>query len=95
MTDPREQAQYKTLRNRFLTGGGNGVNVAVGNAVTSHDVTFAIAEPDINYGCLITPSWATTVRVLAAEKLTTGFKVRFGSASAASGDSFDFVVFRQ
>lgn len=89
----QQAAHFRELRRRFLTNGGNAVGVAVGNGATSHAVTFDIAEPDVNYGVSVTPTWATTVRVAEADKSTTGFTVRFGSAAGAS-DKIDYLVFR-
>jgi hypothetical protein len=92
--DPREQRQYEELRRRFLTGGGTGVAVPVDASATEQAVTFTIAEPDVNYGVVCTPSWDTTVYVLPAEKLTDGLTIRFGTAAGAT-DTVDYVIFRQ
>jgi hypothetical protein len=92
MNNQQEGQQWRELRRRFLTGGGNGVNVAVANAVSLHEVTFTIREPDTDYGVSVMPSWDTTVYV--TDKLTTGFTARFGSASGAT-DTLDYSIYRQ
>jgi hypothetical protein len=94
VTDVREARQWREVRRRFLTGGGNGVAVAVDDTVTEQAVVFDIPEPDTSYGVLITPSWDTTAYVPAADKATTGFTARFGTASGAT-DTMDYAVIRQ
>jgi hypothetical protein len=57
-------------------------------AFTGHDVPPpgggsipAQAEDDTNYEVLVLPSWNTTAFAAAADKLTTGFTVHFGTAA--------------
>lgn len=89
--DPRETREWNVVRRRILTPGGVGVNVSVANGATSHAVTFVKGEADTSFAVLVTPSWATTVRV--TDKATTGFTARFGSAAGAS-DTIDYAVLR-
>lgn len=91
MTAERDARQYREVRRRFLTNGGNAVAVSVANLATDVDVTFTIAEPDASYAVLVTPSWLTTFRV--TNKATTGFTVEFGTAAGAS-DSIDYAILR-
>jgi hypothetical protein len=91
--DAREDAIKRNMQRRLGTSGGSAVGVAVGNGATSHAVTFARREFDANYGVSITPSWSTTVRIAPADKSTTGFTVRFGTAAGAT-DFIDWLVYR-
>lgn len=89
----QDWAHFNEMRRRFLTKGANGVSVPVGNGASSQAVTFALAEPDANYGVVVMPSWATTMYVGVADKLRNGFTVHFGTAAGAM-DTIDYIVFR-
>lgn len=91
--EARERREWDVIKRRVLTPGGVGVNVSVGNAVTSHAVTFTKAEANATFAAIVVPSWSTTVYVPVADKSTTGFTVRFGSASGAA-DSISYQIVR-
>ena len=91
MSGTRDDEQWRRLRRRALTIGGNGVNVSVTLAATSKAVVFARTEVDALYGVVITPSWLTTHAVTA--KATTGFTVTFGTGAPANA-TFDFITHR-
>jgi hypothetical protein len=100
----RRVYRFDTINNRFqgywelagttntfsdtgLAFNGEGVPPPQGSQIVTK------AEPDAAYQVLITPSWATTYYVAAADKLTTGFTARFGTAAPA-GASFDWMLLR-
>lgn len=89
----RAQAEQRVTQLRWLTLAGNAVAETVGNGVTSHAVVFPRAEQDTSYGVMVNPSWSTTVRVAPADKTTTGFTARFGTAAGAT-DTIDWLTFR-
>lgn len=94
LEDPREAAKWRRLRLRFFTAAGNGVDLAVGAGATSLAVTFAREEPDTNYGVTLAPGWDTTAYVPQADKSTTGFTARFGTAAPGGGSVCSFTTFR-
>ena len=52
------------------------VDAAAPSGVT---VLLSVAEPDENYGVIVTPSWDTTAYVPRLDKTTASFKVLFGT----------------
>lgn len=94
LSDPREAAKWSRLRLRHFTAAGNGVDLPVGAGATSLAVVFAREEPDTNYGVTLCPGWSTTAYVPQADKSTTGFTARFGSAAPGGGSVVSFTTFR-
>lgn len=92
LENDREAAIWNRLRLRWFTAAGNGVGQAVTTGSTSVAITFARQESDIDYGVVVTPSWATTVYV--TNKATTGFTANFGTAPSGSAGALDWAVNR-
>jgi hypothetical protein len=68
-----------------------GINVSVPAGATFINITLPIAEPDTNYGVVVTPQWNTTVWV--TNKTTTGFRINFGTAPTVAS-ALDWFLFR-
>jgi hypothetical protein len=68
-----------------------GINVSVPAGATFIDITLPIAEPDANYGVVVTPQWNTTVWI--TNKNTTGFRINFGIAPTVAS-ALDWFLFR-
>lgn len=94
LEDPIEAARWQRLRLRFFTAAGNGVSLAIGAAATELAVVFEREEPNTDYGIMILPGWSTTAYVPDADKATTGFTARFGTASPGGGSTVSFITFR-
>jgi hypothetical protein len=94
LEDPAEASRWQRLRLRHFTASGCGVDLPVGAGVTSLAVVFERAEPDTNYGISLQVGWSTTVYVPAADKSTTGFTARFGTAAPGGGEFLSFSTFR-
>lgn len=94
LEDPAEAARWQRLRYRHFTASGCGVNAAVGAGVTSKAIVFEREEPDTNYGISLQVGWSTTVYVPAADKSTTGFTARFGTAAPGGGEFLSWATFR-
>jgi len=69
-----------------------GTNVAVPEGATSLTITLPVAEPDTNYGVLVTPAWNTNCWVTG--KTTTDFTVNFGTPAPTGGSYIDWFVYR-
>ena len=94
MRDPfLEQYQSRLLRVvlRWLTQGGNKVNLAVADTAVSVAVAFTREEPDALFGVTALPNWGTTVWFSA--KAVTGCTINFGTA-AGPGATVDVSTFR-
>lgn len=91
-TQARELARKRRLEQRWLTLGGNRVNLTVPDTSTSLVVTLSPAEFDDNYGVIATPSWDTTVWVTG--KQTGQVTLNFGTA-ASGAQSVDVATFRE
>jgi hypothetical protein len=89
--DAQTQAEYSTLRRRYLTKAGSGVSAPVAGGATSLSVTFLRQEPNVVYGVSCTPSWDTTVWVTG--KSVSGFTIQFGTAPAGA-ETVDWMTFR-
>lgn len=84
--------EWRRIRRRWLTIGGNRVQAALGNGVTSLAVTLPRAEVDDQYGVLALPTWDTTVYLQA--RTATGFELHFGTATPDDQQTVDWATFR-
>ena len=89
--EPQDEAQWRIIRRRVLTLGGNRVALAVTLAAVNKAVTFTKVEPDASYGVVVSPNWLTTYSVTA--KTVNGCTVNFGTAAPASA-TIDVFTFR-
>jgi hypothetical protein len=94
LESPREAALWNRLRLRHLTASGNGVDLAIAAGQTSLAIVFERIEPNTDYGVTVTPGWSTTAYVPLADKSTTGFTARFGTAAPGGGSVVSFTTFR-
>lgn len=88
---PQERAQFKTVRYRALTSGGNQVQVVVPSGAVAVTVTLLAPEPDTAYGVAAVPNWPTGV--WASGRTATTYQLNFSQA-APPGATVDVSIFR-